>query len=86
MDDRAIRDNLLAYLKAHHPSGRVFQEKMIGTAICDVMLVTDSLTGYEIKSDRDNYARLHKQVFAYDRYFDANYAVIGASHRSSISR
>ena len=36
---------------------------------CDVMAVTDKLTGYEIKSDQDNYARLQDQVKAYDRFF-----------------
>lgn len=34
----------------------------IGGAICDVMGVTDCLTGYEIISDIDNYQRLESQI------------------------
>ena len=51
--------------------------------MCDVMAVTDKLTGYEIKSDQDNYARLQDQVKAYDRFFDENYLVVSQSHSRS---
>ena len=48
------------------------------------MLVTNKLTGFEIKSDRDNYERLSKQVSAYNQFFDENYIVVGATHTNSI--
>lgn len=36
------------------------------------------------KSDADTYERLSRQVQDYDRFFDYNYAVIGASHAHHI--
>ncbi len=76
MNDKAIRNILIAYLKASNHEIRIYQEKSIGTSICDVMTVTDRLTGYEIKSDLDNYSRLAGQIKAYDRFFDENYLVV----------
>ena len=50
MNDKAIRDILIAYLQATNHEIRIYQEKSIGSSICDVMAVTDKLTGYEIKA------------------------------------
>lgn len=83
MNDKAIRNILIAYLKASNHEIRIYQEKSIGTSICDVMAVTDRLTGYEIKSDLDNYFRLAGQIKAYDRFFDENYLVVSKSHGQS---
>lgn len=83
MNDKAIRNILIAYLKASNHEIRIYQEKSIGTSICDVMTVTDRLTGYEIKSDLDNYSRLAGQIKAYDRFFDENYLVVSKSHCQS---
>lgn len=83
MNDKAIRDILIAWLQATNHEIRIYQEKSIGASICDVMAVTDKLTGYEIKSDLDNYARLEDQVRAYDRFFDENYLVVSQSHSRS---
>lgn len=83
MNDKAIRDILIAWLQATNHEIRIYQEKSIGASICDVMAVTDKLTGYEIKSDLDNYARLEDQVKAYDRFFDENYLVVSQSHSRS---
>lgn len=83
MNDKAIRNILIAYLKASNHEIRIYQEKSIGTSICDVMAVTDRLTGYEIKSDLDNYSRLAGQIKAYDRFFDENYLVVSKSHCQS---
>lgn len=83
MNDKAIRNILIAYLKASNHEIRIYQEKSIGTSICDVMAVTDRLTGYEIKSDLDNYFRLAGQIKAYDRFFDENYLVVSKSHCQS---
>lgn len=54
MDDKAIRGILIEWLQANYPEGRIYQEKSIGESVCDVMLVSDYLTGFEIKSDRDS--------------------------------
>ena len=80
MKDNEIRKILIEYLKATSDEIRIFQEKNIGNSVCDVMAVTDILTGYEIKSDADNYERLSLQVAAYNRFFDKNYIVVGKSH------
>ncbi len=83
MNDKAIRDILIAWLQATNHEIRIYQEKSIGSSICDVMAVTDKLTGYEIKSDLDNYARLEDQARAYDWFFDENYLVVSHSHSRS---
>ena len=80
MKDKEIRTILIEYLKIQHPKCRIYQEKSIGGAICDLMLVTDRLTGYEIKSDSDDYSRLTGQVKAYSAFFDENYVVVGQKH------
>lgn len=85
MNDKKIRKILIEYLKTNASEIRIFQEKSIGSAICDIMTVTDCLTGYEIKSDLDNYQRLTSQVKAYDKFFDENYIVVGANHRNSVA-
>ena len=83
MDDKAIRKILISSLKVVYPEMRLYQEKMIGSSICDLMAVTDRLIGYEIKSDQDNYARIDSQVNWYDQFFDLNYIVVGKTHEKS---
>lgn len=84
MNDKNIRNILIAYLQAVHDRVRIYQEKSIGSSVCDVMAVTDCLTGYEIKSDCDNYARLQKQVGAYTAFFDKNYIVVSERHLKTV--
>ena len=83
MDDKSIRKILISYLKAKNKEIRIYQEKSVGSSICDVMAVTDCLVGYEIKSDLDNYERLPDQIKAYDQFFDKNYLVVSGKHRVS---
>ena len=85
MNDQDIRKILISYLKVRHEKIRIYQEKSIGGSICDLMAVTECLTGYEIKSDLDNYARIGSQVASYQRFFNENYIVVGKSHESSVS-
>ncbi|MBR5280180.1 MAG: sce7726 family protein [Clostridia bacterium] len=80
MNAKKIKDILISYIKATTGEVRIYQEKNIGSSICDVMAVTDRLIGYEIKSDLDNYARLQAQVKAYTTFFDENYLVVGERH------
>ena len=84
MQDKEIRKILIEYLKIQHSEYRIYQEKSIGSSICDLMLVTDKLTGFEIKSDSDNYERLPRQIAAYNHFFDQNYIVVGMSHIKSV--
>jgi hypothetical protein len=85
MNDKRIRDILISYLKAVNNEIRIYQEKSIGSSICDIMAVTDKLTGYEIKSDLDNYSRLEEQIKQYNKFFDENYIVVSSKHIKSVS-
>ena len=83
--DKDIREPLFMYLEIKLGKVRFFEEKDIGRARADVMMVTDdAIIGLEIKSDADSYARLKRQVKYYDKYFDYNYVVIGKSHLKHI--
>ena len=68
MKDHEIRKILISMIKAENDNVRIYQEKSIGSSICDVMAVTEQLIGYEIKSDQDNYQRLEQQVKALEQY------------------
>ena len=85
MQDRDIRKILIEYLKIKYNEYRIYQEKSIGSSVCDVMLVTDKLIGFEIKSDSDNYERLQRQIDEYTKFFDENYIVVGESHSRHIT-
>lgn len=85
MNDKSIRQILISYLKSVNDEIRIYQEKSVGSSICDVMAVTDELTGYEIKSDLDNYSRLDMQIRAYNMFFDRNYIVVSHKHIKSIN-
>ncbi len=84
MNEKQIRDILIEYVKAKTKKARIFQEKSIGSSICDLMAVTDKIIGFEIKSDLDNYTRLERQIEAYDKFFDMRYIVVGKSHYFSV--
>lgn len=85
MNDKEIRRTLIEYLRIQYRDCRIYQEKAIGNSFCDVMMVTGELSGFEIKSDSDNYDRLPEQVKSYSRFFDRNYLVVGISHAKSAS-
>lgn len=84
MKDKEIRNILVAYLQATNQEMRIYQEKSIGSSICDVMAVTDQLIGYEIKSDSDNLLRLDNQIKAYNLFFDKNYIVVSERFAFSV--
>ncbi len=83
--DKDIREPLFDFLEETYGKVRVFEEKMMGQSRADAVMVTeDQLIGIEIKSDADTYARLKRQVRDYDRFFDHNIVVVGASHAAHI--
>ena len=85
LSDPEMREVLFAYLDAKHSKIRIFDEKDIGRSRADFLAVTDGLiTGYEIKSDLDSYARLKSQVRNYNKFCDICYAVVGKSHQKGI--
>lgn len=83
MNDKQIRKTLIAWILAKYSEVRIYQEKSIGSSICDVMAVTDELIGFEIKSDCDNYSRLERQIKSYEQFFDMNYLVVSDTHLKS---
>lgn len=85
MSDGDIREIIFNYFEAAYEKVRIIEEKTIDKCRCDFMLLTpDSLCGCEIKSDLDSYARLPSQIKAYDRFFDLNYCIVGASHKKGV--
>ena len=84
MDDKKIRRILIEYLCERYEGARIYEERGIGDSVCDLMLVTNCLIGFEIKSDQDNLQRLARQVLSYSAYFDKNYIVVGEKYASTI--
>jgi len=84
MKDKSIRIVIFDWLEENFGKMRIFEESPIGKSRCDFYVVTDKLTGFEIKSDADSYERLSKQVKNYDLYFDQNYIVVGEQHKKSV--
>lgn len=81
MRDREMREPLFDYLEERLGKTRIFEEKVIGKARADVMIVLpEEIWGLEIKSDADSYVRLQAQVQEYDRYFDRNLVAVGSTH------
>lgn len=87
MNDPEIRKLLIPSLVKQFPEGRIIQELTVDstwgestindTAIADVVVVSDLLHCYEIKSDKDTLARLPRQMKQYNRVFDTVTLVVG---------
>lgn len=78
--DKDIRELLLPFLSSHHwfdIDPIAIEELGInrGYCIADLVVVTDKLFGYEIKSDYDSLERLPRQVQEYDKVFDRSVLV-----------
>jgi hypothetical protein len=84
MRDREIRAALDDVLQEEHPGDDtlIFHEFGVahGAARVDVSLVNGSLSGYEIKSERDTLRRLPAQIAAYNRVFDEIFVVASGNH------
>lgn len=79
--DKDIREPLFDFLEERYGKIRIIEEKRVGRSRADVMMVRPfSVSGIEIKSDADTYARLERQTKDYDWYFDYNYVAAGSSH------
>ena len=84
--DSDIREPLFDYLEERLGKIRILEEKQIGRARADAVMVTERhLYGIEIKSDADTYSRLEKQVNYYDQYYDRNIVVVGSTHAFHVS-
>ena len=83
MEEFEIRDTLLRHLKESSPAAAVIQEEFRiegGRARIDISVIGSGLVGYEIKSDKDSFARFSNQIHAYNRVFDQIYLVCGPTH------
>lgn len=81
LTDARIREPLFEYLEGFYGKIRILEEKNAGASRADVLgIVEGEILGFEIKSDRDSYARLKTQTADYDALCDYNYLVIGKSH------
>ena len=81
LKDKDIREPLFYFLEEKYGKVRILEEKNIGRSRADAVMITDTaITGIEIKSDADTYARLSRQVDDYDLYYDMNIVVVGSSH------
>jgi hypothetical protein len=86
LHDSDIREPLFDFLEERLAKIRILEEKQIGRARADAVMVTERhLYGIEIKSDADTYTRLEKQVKYYDQYYDRNIVVVGSTHAFHIS-
>ena len=84
--DKDIREPLFDFLEERYGKTRIIEEKQVGRSRADVILVRPShLSGIEIKSDADTYARLKRQIQDYDWYFDYNYVAVGSRHGAHIA-
>ena len=84
MYDEDIREELFFFLEEEYGKSRVIEEKVIGKARADCVLITESaFIGVEIKSDHDSYQRLSSQVKNYNDFFDYNILVVGTKHAHS---
>ena len=80
LKDQDIREPLFDFFDEKFGKVRIIEEKQIAKSRADVMLVLEEkLIGVEIKSDADTYARLARQVKDYNKFFDYNYVVVGAT-------
>ena len=83
--DKDIREPLFEFLEERYGKPRFLEEQVMGQSRADVVMVLpEALCGIEIKSDADTYARLERQVYDYNLYYDYNIVVVGTSHAAHI--
>jgi len=82
--DAEIRSALHARLIDEHGSGQgtryIDELGLCGTVRVDVAVVNGTLSGYELKSDRDTLRRLPTQVEYYSKVLDHASLVVGEEH------
>jgi hypothetical protein len=78
---RAVKDWLGAEY-AHDPDSYIVEEMGVwsGTVRIDIAIINGSLSGYELKSDRDTLERLPHQRDIYGRVFDYLHLIVGKRH------
>lgn len=81
LNDKDIRKVIYDSFSGSSEETRILEEFPMGDSRADMLLVTKTkLIGLEIKSDRDSFERLARQIRDYERFFDTNYLVVGTYH------
>lgn len=81
LNDKDIRKVIFRTFSGNSDKIRIIEEFPMGDSRADLLLITQTkLIGLEIKSDRDTFVRLPRQIKDYERYFDYNYLVVGTYH------
>lgn len=79
--EQELREFMRGYLGARSAAGesKLFEELGIerGSARVDLALVGKLLEAFELKSDADDFGRMHNQIHAYNRVFDQITLVTG---------
>lgn len=78
--DKDMRTILFDYYEMQGKRLRIFEEFNIGRSRADAFMVSEALTGFEIKSDRDSLERLSGQVKYYNLYCDTVHLVTGVKY------
>lgn len=82
MNDKLIRAALLRHLESTDPTAVIYHELPLsrGEGRADCAAVNGSLTGFEIKSEKDSLSRLEKQIQDYEKVFDFCNIVVATKH------
>lgn len=81
LNDKDIRRVIYDSFSGSKGETRILEEFPMGDSRADMLLVTKMrLIGLEIKSDRDSFERLARQIKDYEKFFDTNYLVVGTYH------
>ena len=80
--EKELRRHILGELAYRAVQVRIYEELAIeqGASRVDIALVGDILEAFELKSDLDDFGRLHNQIHAYNRVFDRITLVTGPTH------
>ncbi len=85
MNDAQIRHAFhRRLLRRHHAqtATRVIDEFGLqhGRSRADIVVINETLSGYEIKSDQDSLERLRSQIESYNAVFDRVYIIVATRH------
>lgn len=85
MRDQDVRRAVKAVLSAEHADDgntRIVEEMGVwsGSVRIDIAVINGSLSGFELKSDRDTLERLPRQALIYGHVFDYLHLVVGERH------
>ena len=74
--------------RAQVESGRVFEEFTVelGAARADFAFIGERLEAFELKSDYDDFSRLHNQIHAYNRSFEQITIITGPVFSEAVLR